>query len=220
MAYQLYWGAGSPNAWRVMLALEIKGVKYESKLLEFSKQEHQSPEMLLMNPRGQVPVLKDGDVSIYESVAILAFLDKKHPETPIFGTTAYETGLIWQRVFEFQNYVCDAIAGIVRPVFQDQVAEKSSSINDAVIEVKTEFKVLEAQLEKSDYVAGATLSAADIMLFPFIQALLRAMVLPAAQTLKLDFKELDTFYPNIAKWITRIESIPGYDNTYPPNWKN
>jgi glutathione S-transferase len=45
----------------VLLALEHKGLKYESQLLHFDKQEHQSPQMLKMNPRGRVPVLKDGD---------------------------------------------------------------------------------------------------------------------------------------------------------------
>ena len=37
MAIELYWGSGSPFAWRVMLTLEVKGLAYESKLLEFSK---------------------------------------------------------------------------------------------------------------------------------------------------------------------------------------
>jgi glutathione S-transferase len=219
MAYELYWGAGSPNAWRAMLALEFKGLQYDSKLLEFSKQEHESPEMLAMNPRGKVPVLKDGDIAIYESVAILAYLDKQHSDKPLFGNTAFETGLIWQRVFEFQNYVCESIAGIVRPVFQNKVTEKITSLNESVIEVETEFKVLNAQLETSDYVAGNSMTAADIVLFPFVQALSRAMVLPEADSLNLKFKQLQKFYPNITKWIKRIESISGYDKTFPPNWK-
>ena len=43
MAIELYWGSGSPFAWRVMLTLEVKGLAYESKLLEFSKGEHKAP---------------------------------------------------------------------------------------------------------------------------------------------------------------------------------
>ena len=42
MAIELYWGSGSPFAWRVMLTLEVKGLAYESKLLEFSKQRAQN----------------------------------------------------------------------------------------------------------------------------------------------------------------------------------
>ena len=92
MAYEIYWGAGSPNSWRPLLGLEVKGIEYDSKLLEFSKREHQTPAMLAMNPRGLLPILKDGDVAVYESIAILAYLDSKHPETPLFGSTAEETG--------------------------------------------------------------------------------------------------------------------------------
>ena len=45
MAIELYWGSGSPFAWRVMLTLEVKGLAYESKLLEFSKQATQNAEL-------------------------------------------------------------------------------------------------------------------------------------------------------------------------------
>ncbi|WP_126453697.1 glutathione S-transferase family protein [Sulfuriflexus mobilis] len=219
MAYEIYWGAGSPYSWRALLGLEVKGLNYDSRLLEFSKQEHQAPEMLLMNPRGQLPILKDGDISVYESVAILAYLDRKHPERPLFGTTARETSHIWQRVFEIENYLREAIDGIVRPVFFDDVSDNLYSIEKSASYVRAEFKTLEALLEKSDYIAGERISAADIVLFPFIQALLRAMLLKEAESLDLDLKHLEKNYPSIASWITRIESIPGYDNTYPPNWR-
>ena len=61
MAIDVYWGSGSPYAWRVLLALEYKRLQYTSHILQFSKQEHKSPQMLALNPRGRVPVLKDGD---------------------------------------------------------------------------------------------------------------------------------------------------------------
>ena len=46
MAIDVYWGSGSPYSWRVLLALEHKGLQYRGHLLQFSKQEHQSPQML------------------------------------------------------------------------------------------------------------------------------------------------------------------------------
>ena len=61
MALELWWGSGSPYSWRALLALEHKRLPYVSHLVQFSKQEHRSPQMLQMNPRGRVPVLKDGD---------------------------------------------------------------------------------------------------------------------------------------------------------------
>jgi len=65
MAIELYWGSGSPFSWRVMLTLEVKGLAYESKLLEFSKGQNKSPAYLRLNPRGKVPTLKDGDFVLY-----------------------------------------------------------------------------------------------------------------------------------------------------------
>ena len=57
MALELWWGSGSPYSWRALLALEHKRLPYVSHLVQFSKQEHRSPQMLQMNPRGRVPVL-------------------------------------------------------------------------------------------------------------------------------------------------------------------
>ena len=108
MSIELYWGSGSPFAWRVMLTLEIKGLPYQSKLLEFSKQQHKAPEYLALNPRGKVPALKDGDFAVYESLAIMAYLDRKYPQPPLFGTTAEETGSIWQMICEAESYLAPA----------------------------------------------------------------------------------------------------------------
>ena len=220
MAYEIYWGAGSPNSWRPLLGLEVKRLDYNSNILEFSKNEHQTPEMLALNPRGLLPILKDGDVVVYESIAILTYLDKKHPDKPLFGTTAEETAHIWKRIFEIENYLREAIEGIVRPVFFDDVEGSIDSIEKSASYVEAEFRIIESRLKHSYYLAGDQISAADIILFPFIQALLRAMALKAAEPLNLKFKHFDKNYPNIAQWLFRIESIPGYDNTYPPNWKN
>ena len=79
MALEVYWASGSPFSWRVLLTLEVKQLPYQSKLLTFSKREHKSPEYLALNPRGKVPTLKDGDFVLYESLAIMAYLDSAVP---------------------------------------------------------------------------------------------------------------------------------------------
>src|SRR4051794_37484747 len=108
MAIELYWGSGSPFAWRVMLTLEVKGLAYESKLLEFSKSDHKTDAYLKLNPRGKVPTLKDGGFVVYESLAIMSYLDRKYPAPPLFGTSAEETGLIWQAISECDSYLASA----------------------------------------------------------------------------------------------------------------
>ena len=100
MAIEVFWGSGSPYAWRVLLALEHKRLPYVSHLLQFSKQEHKSPQMLALNPRGRVPVLKDGDYVCFESLAILYYLDLKSPQPPIFGRTPEEAGTIMRVICE------------------------------------------------------------------------------------------------------------------------
>jgi glutathione S-transferase len=76
MALELYWGSGSPFAWRVMLTLEVKRQAYQSTLLEFSRGDHKAAGFLKLNPRGKVPVLKDDDFVLNESLAIMAYLDR------------------------------------------------------------------------------------------------------------------------------------------------
>ena len=93
--------------------MEHKRLPYESQLLHFDKQEHQSPQMLKLNPRGRVPVLKDGDYVVFESVAVLYYLDVKYPQAPIFGATPEEAGVIMRVICEFQAYAEPALLKIV-----------------------------------------------------------------------------------------------------------
>ena len=136
MAIELYWGSGSPFAWRVMLTLEVKKLAYESKLLEFSKGEHKTPAYLQLNPRGKVPTLKDGDFAVYESIAIMAYLDRKYPEPPLFGKTAEETGLIWQTISECESYLVGEAqqgcpAGFFRQRFGQSRRDPTSGADDS-----------------------------------------------------------------------------------------
>ena len=132
MAITFYWGSGSPDSWRILLALEHKGLPYESHLLHFDKQEHQSPPMLKMNPRGRLPVLKDGDYVVFESVAVLYYLDVKYPAIPIFGLTPEEAGVIMRVICEFQTYAEPALSRIVNAIFEGGVADAFEELTDPV----------------------------------------------------------------------------------------
>jgi len=118
MAIELFWGSGSPFAWRVLLALEYKRLPYVSHVLQFSKQEHKSPQMLALNPRGRVPVLKDGDYVCFESLAILYYLDLKYPQPPIFGRTPEEAGTIMRVICEYQAYIEPRLTTIASGYFR------------------------------------------------------------------------------------------------------
>jgi len=75
------------------------------------------------------------------------------------------------------------------------------------------------KLEGSLYLAGDAISASDILLLPVMQALARAAGKDVAASLDLQILPLEVTYPNIAGWLTRIQALPGYENTYPPHWR-
>lgn len=219
MALELYWGSGSPFAWRVMLTLEVKNLVYQSTLLEFSRGDHKAPAFLELNPRGKVPVLKDGDFVLNESLAIMAYLDKKHPEPPLFGTSPQETGLIWRAIMETDNYLVNAGDKLVRPIFFGRGLDETDKIQDAAQTIRQELKRIDGELSGSEWLVGKKISAADIALFPLIQMIVRAAGKDTAKPLNLQLLPLTESFPNIVAWTKRIEALPGYEQTYPPHWR-
>lgn len=216
-----YWGSGSPWAWRAMIGLELKGLRYESRLLQFSKGEHKSPQMLALNPRGKVPVLVHGDVVVYESLAILAYLDRAFPEPPLFGATPQAAAQVWRLVSEHDAYVAPVGVRIARPLFfggPEAVEEKADDIRAAAEELHKELAGLEARLATGQWLVGERPSAADATYFVSLQQILRASGKPAAEPLALGFTPLGDRYPRLAAWAERLAALPGIDKTWPPHW--
>jgi glutathione S-transferase len=216
---EIHWGSGSPFAWRVLLALEIKDIPYESHLIEFSKKQHKEPAFLALNPRGKVPVIKDGDFTLSESLAILAYLDRKVPEPPLFGRTAAESGLVWKAINESVNYLDPPAIRIVGPLFFNKTEEKADDMRAALKELHAELRLLETTLAKQRWVVGSEISAADCVVFPAIESILRAAGKDAAKAFDLGIVPLEKTYPALAAWRERVRALPGYERTYPPHWR-
>jgi glutathione S-transferase len=219
MALEVYWGSGSPFSWRVLLALEIKGIKYESKLIEFSKQQHKTPEFLTMNPRGAVPTVRDGDFSVYESVAIVAYLDRKFPEPPLFGRTPEEYGRIWQLVQECVAYIDSTFERVILPFYERRSDEAELDVRGALPSVKGELARLEGTLGARQWLAGPALTAADVVTYPMVRSLQRAAEKPEAARFDIGLLPIPQRYPAIARWMGAVEALPGYDRTFPPHWR-
>lgn len=220
MAYDFYWISGSPNAWRAMLTLEYKGVPYTSHRLDFGKAENKTPEYLAMNPRGKVPSLRDGAMVIYESIAIMAFLERVHPERPLFGGHAAETGYIWQRIFEMQNYTRDQVEdGVIRPIIRGQAKSDPDGIRRSAELAAKSLLWVEEALSASPYFAGNAISAADIAAVTTLKFLERVGKREDAIQLGIGFDDLPTVYPAIAAWLGRMQEMKGWEAAYPPHWK-
>jgi glutathione S-transferase len=218
MTLQIYWAAGSPYAWRVMLAAELKRIPYESKLLEFSKGDLKTPEFLALNPRGRVPAIRDGDFTLGESLAILSYLERKYPEPPLFGRTPEETGRIWLAIAEYDSYLRDPLTTVNRWLFNDK--PRTPEVDDAYAKVVApEIARLEQRLGRGPWLVGDAPSAAEAVWFPPMRTLVRAGVRNEARTRELGLFPFAEVFPNIGAWIARIEALPGYDRTFPPHWR-
>jgi glutathione S-transferase len=175
--------------------------------------------MLALNPRGRVPVLKDGDYVCFESLAILYYLERKYPQPPILGHTPEEAGTIMRVICEYQAYIEPNVTKIARAIFFEKADLGADEITAAMHAVASEARTIEARLSKSDWIVGDSYSAVDMVIFPGIQLLKRALEKPQAAALSSRFMPLEVNYPALGRWLARVAAQPGYERTYPPHWR-
>jgi len=121
---------------------------------------------------------------------------------------------------EYQAYAEEHLMSIVESVFTARGAPLREEITDAMHVVASEARTIEARLStKGDWIVGEAVSAADLMIYPSIQLLLRALAQPTARELSARFLPLDTNYPALGRWMERMRSLPGFERTYPPHWR-
>jgi maleylacetoacetate isomerase len=80
---KLYTYFRSSAAFRVRIALNLKGFAYESAFVHLPKGEHRKPADGSLNPQGLVPTLEDGGRLLTQSLAIIEYLDETHPNPPL-----------------------------------------------------------------------------------------------------------------------------------------
>jgi glutathione S-transferase len=215
MSITLYYGSGSPYAWRVQLGLEHKALPYERKILSFSAGDTRKPEFIALNPRHTVPTIVDGDFVLYESNAITAYLDAAYPGrgAPLFPSDAKTRATVWRLMMEVDNYGMKAIDGVTTYAFWTKPEEREpQKLLDARAAVSEEFAQMSRYM-KGDFLAGP-LSAADFSLYPLVAFMYRARVkLP-------DFDAESLLTPELRRWKARIEALPYFEQTVPPHWKD
>ncbi len=214
MALILYYGSGSPYAWRAQLALEHKALPYERKVLSFSAGDTRKPEFLALNPRHRVPVLVDGDFALYESGAIVEYLDEAYPGrgAPLFPGDAKTRALIRRMILEVDAYYDPASDKLLDQAFSKKPEERDPKVIADARKATIEELEMFAKAMRGDFLAGP-LSAADFALYSMAALLKRAQI-------KLADLDADAMLPPaIAAWKSRIEALPFFDKTVPPHWK-
>ncbi len=214
MSLVLYYGSGSPYAWRAQLALEHKALPYELKVLSFSAGDTRKPEFIALNPRHRVPVLVDGDFVLYESNAIVEYLDEAYPATgaPLFPGDARTRALIRRLILEVDNYFDKAVDPLLDQAFSKKPEERDpQKIADAKKAVMDEYALFTSSM-RGDFLAGP-LSAADFTFYPLVAFTKRCEV-------KMPDLGADAMLtPPLRAWKARIEALPYLDKTIPPHWK-
>ena len=80
---RLYGYFRSSAAFRVRIALNLKGLAYEPRFVHLARGEHRRPEYGALNPQGLVPALEDDGSLLTQSLAIIEYLEEKHPDPPL-----------------------------------------------------------------------------------------------------------------------------------------
>jgi glutathione S-transferase len=210
-----YYGSGSPFAWRVWLALEHKQIPYELRTMSFSSGELKSPEYLRINPRGRVPAIADGGFTLYESAAIVEYLDEAYTGdgAVLFPGGRAQRALVRRIVAENDNYLAQANERLVeRILFTKKENWNEAAIEEARASFNAELARFETMLT-ADWLAGE-LSAADHAVYPIIALALRM------QKRKPELGIDAMLGPRVQSWMSRVESLPYFETTYPPHWKH
>ena len=94
-----YYTFGTPNGLKPAIVLEELGVNYKAVPVDISKNTQKEDWYLAINPNGRIPALKDGDMRVFESGAIMLYLadyyDKSETITYTHGTPLYYEMLSW-----------------------------------------------------------------------------------------------------------------------------
>lgn len=192
---RVYYASPSIYGRKVLATLEEKGLDYEIEKMNFSTQDHLKPEYLKINPNGEIPAIQDDETVIYESTAIIEYLNDEYPEPPLLPEAS--AARAQARIVED---FCDlhAYPALVR-CFIKKVLKKEE-LNDAdKAAVVQAFKRLEAYLGNQSYIAGS-FSLADCAVMAAVATL---EVLPGLQSAV-------TFSRPFQTYVNSLKKRPGY----------
>jgi glutathione S-transferase len=139
----------SPFVRKVRVALAEKGIAYD---LDPVIPVNVSPEFRKISPLGKVPAFRDGDITLADSSVIIAYLERIHPNPPLYPSDPYE----YARALWFEEYADGGLVTIIGPkiFFQKVVGPRffSQKTDEAVVKKAVEeelppmFDYLESQL--------------------------------------------------------------------------
>jgi glutathione S-transferase len=189
----------------VRMVCEEKGIPYRLTEVWLG-----APELAAIHPLGKMPVLRHGEVELFESRAIATYLDRSFPGPPVFPSDPYLAALTEQWV-SLVNTVMDRT--LIRTYLYAYLAARISggkpdrAAIDAVLPaVREQIGILDRAVARSGHLVGDLFTYADINLLPMLhrvgQAPEGAAALAAA--------------PHLAAYYERHSARPSFTSTMPP----
>lgn len=183
---------------RIVWLMEELELPYELEWFDRGADQLAPPEYLALHPAATSPVIRDGDVVLADSAAIVEYISQRYADgklsVPVEADN-YPDYLYWM---QFNNNVLASFfvqAGVQAAA---QEGEDNLIVNVARRRQQNYYQHLDDQLSKHEYVAGPEFSGADIMaMFPLT-------MFSASGYFSLDD------YPNIAAYVERIAQRPAY----------
>ena len=216
MALDFYHGHGSPYSWRVWLALEAKQVPYDLKVMSFQAGDTRKPEFVALNPRHTVPTIVDDGQAIWESLAILEYLDEKYSTgAKLYPGDAMARARVRRLIREAEEHVgLEGIDPITDEYFGKGGAEPDrEKVDKAKARLQEEMDYFAKEL-KGAHFGGDSVDALDLVLYPWLGGYLKRITFRKPET-----RLTDLVPAKIAEWTTRIESLPYFDKTFPTHWR-
>jgi maleylacetoacetate isomerase len=205
---KLYSYFRSSAAYRVRIALNLKGIAYEMTPIHLQKDggHHRRPEYRTVNPQMRVPTLVTpaGDTLI-QSLAIMEYLEETHPEPPLLPKPSLARAKARALA---QIVACDIHPlnniGALR-YLKNEMHQPQSAIDEWYRHwVVAGFESLEALIAPSPYACGAQVTVADICLVPQVYN---------ARRLKVPFDK----FPKIAAVDAACLALAAFDRARPEN---
>lgn len=183
----------SGHVHRVKLLLSMLDLPHEAIDVDLLGGEHKQAEFLKMNPRGQIPVIVDGDATLYDSTAILVYLAKRYggeqwlPSDPLGAAQVQQfLSLASGEIFEGPNRV-RLVKLLKRDLDYGLAHQKTLSV----------LGLLEQHLAGRDFLAAGHATIADLACYSYVAHVPEGGVDLAP-------------YANVRKWIARVEQLPGF----------
>ncbi|KAL3349915.1 hypothetical protein AABB24_022794 [Solanum stoloniferum] len=201
---QLYSYWRSSCAFRVRIALNLKGLDYEYKAVNLLKGEQRDPEYLKLNPLGYVPTLVDGDAVIADSFAILMYLEEKYPQRALLPQDCHKRAINYQAA----NIVSANIQPLQNLAVLKYIHEKVGP-NETTPWVQSHitkgFEALEKLLKDyaGKYATGDEVYMADLFLAPQIHA--------AIKRFEVDMNQ----FPTLLRVFEAYQELPAFQDAMP-----